>query len=81
MKWLSKPLHEVIGEASNQIPLDIKDKYPEIPWRQMYGLRNFAVHEYHIVDPLILWEIAEDHLLEDKIQLEKILSNEWSQKG
>lgn len=73
--------YEIIGEASNQIPLDIKDKYPEIPWRQMYGLRNFAVHEYHIVDPVILWEIAEDHLLEDRIKLETLLNIERPKKS
>ena len=52
--------YEIIGEASNQIPKVIKDKYLELPWKQMYGLRNFAVHEYHTTDPQILWEIAEN---------------------
>lgn len=66
----------IIGEAANQIPKNIKDKYPELPWRQMYGLRNFAAHEYHIIDPQILWEIAEDHLIENKIQLENLLYQE-----
>lgn len=31
---------ETIGEASKNIPEDIQKKYPEIPWRKMYGLRN-----------------------------------------
>jgi uncharacterized protein with HEPN domain len=52
--------YEIIGEASNKIPKHIKEKYPEVPWRQMYGLRNFAVHDYHIIDPRILWEIAKE---------------------
>ncbi|WPP51700.1 HepT-like ribonuclease domain-containing protein [Catalinimonas niigatensis] len=68
--------YEIIGEAANQIPKAIKDKHPEVPWRQMYGLRNFAAHEYHTIDPQILWEIAEDHLLENKIQLEEVLEKE-----
>lgn len=68
--------YEIIGEASNQIPQNIKDKYPELPWKQMYGLRNFAVHEYHIIDPKILWEIAKDHLEENKKQLEFLLKEE-----
>ena len=68
--------YEVIGEAANQIPKNIKDKYPELPWKQMYGLRNFAIHEYHTIDPHILWEIAEDYLIENKIQLEKLLEKE-----
>ncbi|MEM6846133.1 MAG: HepT-like ribonuclease domain-containing protein [Bacteroidota bacterium] len=68
--------YEIIGEAANQIPKSIKDKYPDLPWRQMYGLRNFAVHDYHTIDPQILWEIAEDHLIENKIQLENLLGQE-----
>lgn len=73
--------YEIIGEAANQIPETVKEKYPELPWRQMYGLRNFAVHEYHTIDPQILWEIAEDHLIENKIQLEGILEKERANEG
>lgn len=68
--------YEIIGEASNRIPRNVREKYPKIPWRQMYGLRNFSVHEYHIIDPLILWEIAENHLVENKILLEDLLNKE-----
>lgn len=42
----------------------------------MYGLRNFSVHEYHLIDPVVLWEIAENHLVKDKIELEKLLEKE-----
>lgn len=72
--------YEIIGEAASKVPTSIKEKYPEIPWRQMYGLRNFAVHEYHIIDPQILWEVAEDHLIENKNQLKKLLENEKHNK-
>ena len=68
--------YEIVGEAANHIPEAIKGKYPELPWRQMYGLRNFAAHEYHKIDPQILWDIAEDHLIENKIQLESLLDQE-----
>lgn len=73
--------YEIIGEAANQLPKAIKDKYPELPWRQMYGLRNFAAHEYHTIDPQILWEIAEDYLIENKIQLEEVLEKERENEG
>ncbi len=36
---------EIIGEASKNTPAEIKKKYPEIPWRKMYGLRNLIAHE------------------------------------
>jgi uncharacterized protein with HEPN domain len=41
---------EIIGEASKNLPDQIKEKYPEIPWRKMYGLRNLISHEYFGVD-------------------------------
>ncbi|RDC64292.1 HepT-like ribonuclease domain-containing protein [Adhaeribacter pallidiroseus] len=71
--------YEIIGEAANKIPLEIRAKYPEVPWKQMYGLRNFAVHDYHKIDHIILWEIAQDHLLKNKTMLESILKTESSQ--
>ena len=68
--------YEIIGEAANKVPPAIREKYPDLPWRQMYGLRNFAAHEYHLIDPKILWEIAADHLPENKAKLEKLLEVE-----
>ena len=37
---------EIIGEGSKNIPKGIQDKYPKIPWKKMYGLRNLIAHEY-----------------------------------
>jgi uncharacterized protein with HEPN domain len=50
---------EIIGEASKNIPTDIQEKYPEIPWRKMYGLRNLIAHEYYGIDYEMIWEIAK----------------------
>ena len=41
---------EIIGEAAKNVPKDVQDRYPEIPWRKMYGLRNLITHEYFGVD-------------------------------
>lgn len=48
---------EIIGEASKNIPDNLKNKYPEIPWRSMYGLRNYMVHEYFGIDFDNIWKI------------------------
>jgi len=53
---------EIIGEASNNLPDEIKDKYSEIPWRKMYGLRNLVSHEYFGIDYEMIWEIAKKNL-------------------
>jgi len=54
MKSLLKRNLEIIGEASKNIPEDIKEKYSKIPWKRMIGLRNIAIHEYFGVDLSII---------------------------
>jgi len=42
--------YEIIGEAANKIPTEIRAKYPDVPWKQMYGLRNFTIHDYQTIE-------------------------------
>ena len=70
---------EIIGEASKNIPTDIQEKYPEIPWRKMYGLRNLIAHEYFGVDYEMIWEIAKKNLPQNRIDLQKIIKKEKAQ--
>ena len=49
---------EIIGEASNKIPSTVKIKYPEMPWREMYDLRNRVSHEYFGIDFAIIYKVA-----------------------
>lgn len=67
---------EVIGEASKNLPKDFKEKYPEVPWNEMYLLRNKISHEYFGVDYEIIWDVALNYLPENKKQIEVILYNE-----
>jgi len=67
---------EVIGEASNKVPAEIKKKYPDIPWSEMYLLRNRVSHEYFGIDYEIIWDIAINYLPENKVQIEEVLEKE-----
>jgi len=67
---------EIIGEAAKNLPEHIKEKYPEVPWSEMYLLRNKVSHEYFGVDYEIIWDVASNYLPENKTQIEKILLKE-----
>lgn len=67
---------EVIGEASKNLNEEIKNKYPNVPWKEMYYLRNRVSSEYFGVDYNIIWDIAKNHLPENKKQIDLILDQE-----
>jgi len=52
----------VIGEAVKKIPADIREKYPEIPWQEIAGMRDKLVHEYFRIDIKILWDTVQADL-------------------
>lgn len=66
----------IAGEAASKISSDFKQKYPELPWREMSDTRNKLVHDYWDVDYRIVWDIACDFLPGLKEPIEKILQRE-----
>ena len=58
---------EIIGEASKSITSELKSGYPNIPWKQIIGLRNIVTHEYFRVDVYEIWMTIQTDLptLED----------------
>jgi uncharacterized protein with HEPN domain len=67
---------EIIGEASKKIDQKVKQKYADVPWKEMYYLRNRVTHEYFGVDYEILWDVAFNHLPKNKIQIDLIFEKE-----
>ncbi|MFY9115591.1 MAG: DUF86 domain-containing protein [Bacteroidales bacterium] len=67
---------EIIGEASKKLDEKIKEKYPDVPWKEMYYMRNRVSHEYFGIDYEIIWDIATNHLPENKIQIDQIIDKE-----
>ena len=58
-----------LGELCHAADTTFVQKYPEIPWREMYGLRNRIVHDYEGVNLRLVWQIIR----EDLPELEKAL--------
>lgn len=63
----------IIGEASKNIPQEIQDKFKDIPWQKIKGIRNRIVHEYFSVDITIIWFIIQNELSPLKNTLQKHL--------
>jgi uncharacterized protein with HEPN domain len=61
---------EVIGEAARHIDTSFKDKYPELPLKEMIGMRNVLIHDYLGIDYMFLWQTTK----EDLPALEKLIS-------
>jgi uncharacterized protein with HEPN domain len=52
---------EIIGEAANHVPDEMRTKYSELPWKNMISMRNKVLHEYFGIDEEVIWlTITED---------------------
>jgi uncharacterized protein with HEPN domain len=69
----------VIGEAARHVPDDISSKYPNIPWRIMGDMRNFAVHEYWGVEIRTIWKTIQDDLPPLLPNLNKVIDSEQNE--
>jgi uncharacterized protein with HEPN domain len=53
---------EIIGEAAGFIPLEIQEKYPELAWLEMRGMRNIIARGYFGISLPIIWRTIEHDL-------------------
>jgi len=63
----------IIGEAANQIPEEIEEKYATIPWSLMRAMRNRIVHVYFKIDEKLMWDTVQNDLPPLIPELEKLL--------
>jgi uncharacterized protein with HEPN domain len=65
---------EVIGEATKQKPESLRRRHPEIPWRNMAGMRDGLVHAYFGVDYKLVWEAIKQQIPDLKPKLKALLT-------
>ncbi len=66
----------VIGEAVAHIPTGVRDRHPEIPWRQIRDMRNVLTHAYFGVDLSRVWSVVDGHLATLVTQMRAIIEHE-----
>lgn len=59
--WIVHHL-QIIGEAARALPDNFTDKYPDIPWSKIIGMRNILVHNYFGIDVDVVWAVIVNEL-------------------
>lgn len=67
---------EVIGEATKRLSFPIKQSQPEIPWRQVAGMRDVLIHDYMEIDLNELWNVVEHKLPQLKQAITAMMQQE-----
>jgi uncharacterized protein with HEPN domain len=66
---------EILGEAAKGIPEEIRQRYPEVDWRGVAGLRDVLAHAYFALDEATLWKIVCTDVPKLLLQLGRILQD------
>jgi uncharacterized protein with HEPN domain len=67
---------EIVGEATKQLPAELKARYPHRPWREMAGMSDKLIHGYFGVNLEVVWEMATLEAPSLEAEIRSVLSKE-----
>jgi uncharacterized protein with HEPN domain len=67
---------EVLGEATKQIPVDVKLRWGAIDWKAIAGMRDRLIHDYMGVNYTIVWDVVQNRIPELERTIRAILDSE-----
>jgi len=67
---------EIIGESTKETPDEVKDKYTDLPWKEMLGMRDKLTHAYFGVNLEVVWKTIQQEIPLLKTLIQKVINEE-----